>query len=132
MGIYAHVEPKDRFSRNEAHITFTCCLYLTQMGPICYPNGLSHMGSWTTVVNTLSVPFALPLWDTYYIPYYCKNACRTLLTAMFNWRKPMYYQGYSRAIVTRLLGFTYVHAFWDVTRNDFIHSNVHRSDVRRF
>ena len=46
-----------------------------------------------------------------------KNVCRTLLTVMFNWRQPMYYQGISRAIDPRLLDLTYTHS-WEVTRSD--------------
>ena len=59
---------------------------MTQMGTTCNPYGFSHMGSCTTVANTLSVPFGLLLWDTYYIPHYWKKVCHVLLTVIFNQR----------------------------------------------
>ena len=69
---------------------------MTQMGPTCNPYGFSHMGRWTTVSNTLSVPFGLLLCDTFYIPYH---------------------QGNSRAIDSRLLYLLYTHS-GDVTRSE--------------
>ena len=70
------------------------------------PTWITHTGPWTTVANTLSVPFGY-YYGTHIIFHIIeKNMCHTLLTVMFNWRKPMYYQGNSRAFDLD------VYAFW--------------------